>query len=135
MPELYPAATIPPPDRDATLATTETKIHRRAISSVSITGERHSFIRRCPLLDADIIRVARLVQVKERLYRWNYEILAQITPEERKQKLAETYKNVEDDYKRILSSLRPHEEGELWEWIDGDGDGSDGGDDDDEEEE
>jgi hypothetical protein len=41
---------------------------------------------------------------------------------------------VEDDYKRILSSLRPQDEGELWEWIDGD-DESDGDDDDEEEEE
>ena len=57
-----------------------------------------------------------LLQVKERLFRFNYEILAQITPEERREKLAETYKNVEEDYKRILSSLRPAEE-DLWEWI------------------
>lgn len=46
------------------------------------------------------------LQVKERLYRFNYEILSQITPEERKQKLAETYENVVDDYRRILSSSR-----------------------------
>jgi hypothetical protein len=55
-------------------------------------------------------------QVKERLFRFNYEILAQISPDERREKLAETYKNVEEDYKRILNSLRPAEQ-DLWEWI------------------
>ncbi|KAH8090348.1 histone acetyltransferase type B catalytic subunit [Filobasidium floriforme] len=56
------------------------------------------------------------LQVKERLFRFNYEILAQISPDERREKLAETYKNVEEDYKRILNSLRPVEQ-DLWEWI------------------
>lgn len=53
-------------------------------------------------------------QVKERLFRFNYEILAQLEPDERRQKLGETYRNVEEDYKRILGSVR---EERLWDWV------------------
>lgn len=60
---------------------------------------------------------ARL-QVKERLYRFNYEILSQVEPEERKQKLQETYANVEEDYKRLLASTGSEEGIGRWKWID-----------------
>ncbi|KAI5454777.1 histone acetyltransferase 1 [Naganishia albida] len=52
--------------------------------------------------DPNAYKALRL-QVKERLYRFNYEILSQVEPEERKQKLQETYANVEEDYKRLLA--------------------------------
>lgn len=41
-------------------------------------------------------------KVKERLYRFNYEILNQIEKEERKVKLQETYENIVDHYKQLL---------------------------------
>lgn len=56
-------------------------------------------------------------QVKERLYRFNYEILSQLEPEERKQKLQETYANVEEDYKRLLASTGSEEGIARWKWI------------------
>lgn len=65
-----------------------------------------------------LYRAYRL-QVKERLYRFNYEILAQVSPDERREKLGETYKNVEEDYKRILAGLeKAEQEGPAWEWVD-----------------
>ncbi|KAF8626361.1 hypothetical protein AX15_005012 [Amanita polypyramis BW_CC] len=42
------------------------------------------------------------LQVKERLYRFNYEILAQLDKQERLDKLEETFQNVREDYQRIL---------------------------------
>ncbi|KAJ9101913.1 hypothetical protein QFC19_004994 [Naganishia cerealis] len=59
---------------------------------------------------------------KERLYRFNYEVLSQVEPDERKQKLQETYANVEEDYKRLLTSTRSGIEGSTggtgrWKWI------------------
>jgi histone acetyltransferase 1 len=65
----------------------------------------------------------RFVQAKERLYRFNYEVLSQVEPEERKQKLQETYANVEEDYKRLLTtSTGSGVEGSTagtgrWKWI------------------
>ncbi|KAL7416218.1 acyl-CoA N-acyltransferase [Mrakia frigida] len=44
--------------------------------------------------------------VKERLYRFNFEILSQLKPKERKEKLEETFKAVKEDYERILERAR-----------------------------
>ncbi|KAF8162862.1 histone acetyltransferase type B catalytic subunit [Crassisporium funariophilum] len=55
--------------------------------------------------DAAGMRAYRL-QVKERLYRFNFEILAQLEKEERHEKLEETFQNVREDYLRILSLVR-----------------------------
>lgn len=41
-------------------------------------------------------------QVKARLYRFNYEMLSQMTTEERKEALGKTYESVVEDYERIL---------------------------------
>lgn len=63
-------------------------------------------------------QLTRASQVKERLYRFNYEILSQLEPEERKQKLQETYANVEEDYKRLLASTGSEEGIGRWKWVD-----------------
>lgn len=42
------------------------------------------------------------LHVKARLYRFNYEMLSQMTAEERKEALAKTYDTVVDDYDRLL---------------------------------
>ncbi|KAJ3798027.1 histone acetyltransferase type B catalytic subunit [Lentinula aff. detonsa] len=52
-------------------------------------------------LDNRGLRAYRL-QVKERLYRFNFEVLAQLEKEERLEKLEETFQSVRDDYGRIL---------------------------------
>jgi histone acetyltransferase 1 len=52
--------------------------------------------------DARTNRAYRL-QVKERLYRFNYEILVQLEKEERLAKLEETFQGVREDYLRILA--------------------------------
>ncbi|PPQ67652.1 hypothetical protein CVT25_012680 [Psilocybe cyanescens] len=49
-----------------------------------------------------VMRAYRL-QVKERLYRFNFEILAQLEKEERHEKLEETFQSVREDYHRILA--------------------------------
>ncbi|GHJ85651.1 hypothetical protein NliqN6_2053 [Naganishia liquefaciens] len=71
--------------------------------------------------DPSAYKALRL-QVKERLYRFNYEILSQLEPDERKQKLQETYANVEEDYKRLLASTEAVGSGNSktgrWKWID-----------------
>ncbi|CAE6512502.1 unnamed protein product [Rhizoctonia solani] len=46
------------------------------------------------------------LQVKERLFRFNYEILAQLEKEERLEKLEETFQNVRTDYQRILATVK-----------------------------
>ncbi|KAH7103851.1 histone acetyltransferase type B catalytic subunit [Auriculariales sp. MPI-PUGE-AT-0066] len=51
------------------------------------------------------MRAYRL-QVKERLYRFNYEIMVQMEKEERLEKLEETFQNVREDYQRILAHVR-----------------------------
>ncbi|KJA15956.1 hypothetical protein HYPSUDRAFT_47916 [Hypholoma sublateritium FD-334 SS-4] len=43
------------------------------------------------------------LQVKERLYRFNFEILAQMEEDERHEKLEETFQSVKADYHRILA--------------------------------
>ncbi|KZS98869.1 histone acetyltransferase type B [Sistotremastrum niveocremeum HHB9708] len=53
-------------------------------------------------LDAQARRAYRL-QVKERLYRFNYEQLIQLEKEERLEKLEETFQNVHEDYQRLLA--------------------------------
>ncbi|KAI0668463.1 histone acetyltransferase type B [Trametes maxima] len=45
------------------------------------------------------------LQVKERLYRFNYEILMQLDKQDRQQKLEETFQSVVADYKRILGHV------------------------------
>ncbi|KAG9318214.1 acyl-CoA N-acyltransferase [Chiua virens] len=55
--------------------------------------------------DVQGTRVFRL-QVKERLYRFNFEILAQMDKEERLQKLEETFQTVQEDYRRLLAMVR-----------------------------
>ncbi|KAG6379181.1 acyl-CoA N-acyltransferase [Boletus reticuloceps] len=54
--------------------------------------------------DIQGMRAFRL-HVKERLYRFNFEILAQMEKEERLQKLEETFQNVQEDYKRLLAMI------------------------------
>lgn len=46
------------------------------------------------------------LQVKERLYRFNFEVLAQLEKEERLEKLEETFQSVHEDYLRILAMIR-----------------------------
>ncbi|KAI0293403.1 acyl-CoA N-acyltransferase [Russula brevipes] len=46
------------------------------------------------------------LQVKERLYRFNYEVLAQLEEKERLEKLEETFQSVCKDYRRILAMVR-----------------------------
>ncbi|KAK7035779.1 acyl-CoA N-acyltransferase [Favolaschia claudopus] len=55
-------------------------------------------------VDGRAMRAYRL-QVKERLYRFNFEILAQLEKRERLDKLEETFQSVRDDYMRILALL------------------------------
>ncbi|TFK34824.1 acyl-CoA N-acyltransferase [Crucibulum laeve] len=59
-------------------------------------------------LDPTDLRAARAyrLQVKERLYRFNFEILAQLEPDERHEKLEETFQSVKEDYERILALVR-----------------------------
>ena len=52
--------------------------------------------------DTKMVQAYRL-QVKGRLYRFNYEMLCQMTAEERKEALAKTYESVVEDYERILA--------------------------------
>ncbi|KAG2020734.1 histone acetyltransferase type B catalytic subunit [Coprinopsis cinerea AmutBmut pab1-1] len=54
--------------------------------------------------DPKVFRAYRL-QVKERLYRFNFEILAQLEKDERHEKLEETFQSVKEDYHRILAKL------------------------------
>ncbi|KAF5372875.1 hypothetical protein D9758_001551 [Tetrapyrgos nigripes] len=56
-------------------------------------------------LDVRGLRAYRL-QVKERLYRFNFEVLAQLEKEERLEKLEETFQSVREDYTRILGLVR-----------------------------
>ncbi|KAL0070550.1 histone acetyltransferase 1 [Marasmius tenuissimus] len=56
-------------------------------------------------LDERAVKAYRL-QVKERLYRFNFEALMQIEKEERMEHLQQTFQNVEDDYRRILELVR-----------------------------
>ncbi|KAG8903331.1 histone acetyltransferase 1 [Tulasnella sp. 403] len=58
-------------------------------------------LRSLPVEDVAVNRAFRL-QVKERLFRFNYEIMSQLDREERIQKLEETFVSVRDDYRRIL---------------------------------
>ncbi|KAN0127570.1 histone acetyltransferase type B catalytic subunit [Lactarius tabidus] len=55
--------------------------------------------------DVRAIKAYRL-QVKERLYRFNYEVLVQLEEKERLEKLEETFQTVRGDYQRILSMVR-----------------------------
>ncbi|KAJ3508786.1 hypothetical protein NMY22_g16502 [Coprinellus aureogranulatus] len=55
--------------------------------------------------DPRVMKAYRL-QVKERLYRFNFEILAQLELQERHEKLEETFQSVKDDYHRILALIR-----------------------------
>ncbi|KAG2157603.1 acyl-CoA N-acyltransferase [Suillus bovinus] len=55
--------------------------------------------------DIQAARAYRL-QVKERLYRFNFEILAQLDKEERLEKLEETFQSLRADYLRILEMIK-----------------------------
>ncbi|KAG2041407.1 histone acetyltransferase type B catalytic subunit [Suillus americanus] len=55
--------------------------------------------------DTQAVRAYRL-QVKERLYRFNFEILAQLDKEERLEKLEETFQSLREDYLRILEMIK-----------------------------
>ncbi|KAL0947489.1 hypothetical protein HGRIS_013592 [Hohenbuehelia grisea] len=55
--------------------------------------------------DARSLRAYRL-QVKERLYRFNFETLAQMEKPERLEKLEETFQSVCEDYQRILAMVQ-----------------------------
>ncbi|KAH7905080.1 acyl-CoA N-acyltransferase [Hygrophoropsis aurantiaca] len=55
--------------------------------------------------DANGAKAYRL-QVKERLYRFNFEILAQLEKHERLEKLEETFGSVTEDYTRILAMVK-----------------------------
>lgn len=55
--------------------------------------------------DTQAARAYRL-QVKERLYRFNFEILAQLDKEERLEKLEETFQSLREDYLRILEMIK-----------------------------
>ncbi|KAI0684150.1 histone acetyltransferase type B catalytic subunit [Cytidiella melzeri] len=55
--------------------------------------------------DTLAMRAFRL-QVKERLYRFNFEVLMQLEKEDRQQKLEETFQTVCDDYRRILEMIQ-----------------------------
>ncbi|KIJ63313.1 hypothetical protein HYDPIDRAFT_29571 [Hydnomerulius pinastri MD-312] len=59
-------------------------------------------------LDPADVRSARAyrLQVKERLYRFNFEVLAQLEKDERLEKLEETFQSVQDDYTRLLAMVR-----------------------------
>ncbi|TFK27427.1 histone acetyltransferase type B catalytic subunit [Coprinopsis marcescibilis] len=57
------------------------------------------------IADPKAMRAYR-IQVKERLYRFNFEILAQLDKEERHEKLEETFQRVKEDYDRILAMVR-----------------------------
>jgi len=45
------------------------------------------------------------LQVKERLYRFNYEVLAQLEDKDRLEKLEETFQSLKQDYQRILAMV------------------------------
>jgi len=59
-------------------------------------------------LDPADMRAARAyrLQVKERLYRFNFEILAQLDKQERLEKLEETFQSLREDYLRILAMIK-----------------------------
>ncbi|TFK87923.1 histone acetyltransferase type B catalytic subunit [Polyporus arcularius HHB13444] len=61
-------------------------------------------LRNMDITDERAQRAYRL-QVKERLYRFNYEILMQLDKQERQQKLEETFQGVVADYRRILGHV------------------------------
>ncbi|EJD53024.1 histone acetyltransferase type B catalytic subunit [Auricularia subglabra TFB-10046 SS5] len=46
------------------------------------------------------------LQVKERIYRFNFEVLLQLDKDERLEKLEETFQNVREDYQRILTLVK-----------------------------
>ncbi|PFH52471.1 hypothetical protein AMATHDRAFT_139905 [Amanita thiersii Skay4041] len=58
-------------------------------------------LSRLNLSNPRIFKAYRL-QVKERLYRFNYEVLVQLDKTERLEKLEETFQSVQNDYHRIL---------------------------------
>lgn len=58
-------------------------------------------LRQLDRKNAAAVKAYRL-HVKARLYRFNYEMLSQLTPDERKDALAKTYDTVVEDYDRLL---------------------------------
>ncbi|EJD06193.1 histone acetyltransferase type B catalytic subunit [Fomitiporia mediterranea MF3/22] len=62
-------------------------------------------LKHIDLSDSKAVRAYRL-QVKERLYKFNYEILAQLeNKSDRLEKLEETFQSVREDYRRILAMI------------------------------
>ncbi|KIP10311.1 hypothetical protein PHLGIDRAFT_65891 [Phlebiopsis gigantea 11061_1 CR5-6] len=59
-------------------------------------------------IDAADVRAMRAyrLQVKERLYRFNFEVLMQLEKKERQEKLEETFQSVCEDYRRILAMAK-----------------------------
>lgn len=55
-------------------------------------------------LNAEEYKAYRL-QVKQRLYSFNFDVLREMKESERKEKLAETYASVEEDYHRLLEII------------------------------
>ncbi|KAA1071419.1 histone acetyltransferase 1 [Puccinia graminis f. sp. tritici] len=60
------------------------------------------------LEESDNTKLERLyrIAVKERLYRFNYDSLVDLSKEERREKLQDTFQNVMDDYDRLLRGER-----------------------------
>lgn len=78
---------------------------------LKIAGRQfHRLVEMLVLLHLDPVDVraerAFRLQVKERLYRFNFEVLAQLEKEERLEKLEETFQSVRDDYLRMLAMVR-----------------------------
>ncbi|KAG8944860.1 histone acetyltransferase 1 [Tulasnella sp. 424] len=103
-----PAAIARPPAGKGKLGPpTEKEWAERWRKKLKIAGRQfHRLIemlvlRSLPPDDAKLMRAYRL-QVKERIFRFNYEILSQLEKEERIEKLEETFASVRDDYRRIL---------------------------------
>jgi len=77
---------------------------------LKIAGRQfHRLVEMLQLLRMDPLDVkaskAFRIQVKERLYRFNFEILVQLEKQERLEKLEETFQNVVEDYQRILAMI------------------------------
>jgi len=77
---------------------------------LKISGRQfHRLVEMLQLLNLDPLDAkgfkAFRVQVKERLYRFNYEMLVQLEKQERLEKLEETFQNVIEGYRGILAMI------------------------------
>ncbi|CAE6415522.1 unnamed protein product [Rhizoctonia solani] len=84
--------------------------HRPGATAAYLLRQFHRLIEMLLLRELDAsskqAQKAYRLQVKERLFRFNYEILAQLEKEERLEKLEETFQNVRTDYQRILATVK-----------------------------